>query len=55
MRHDEFKIGMEFYCGSKRWRCTDVGSRVIAAICIEAHEVVTYDTHQVISFCDCPF
>jgi hypothetical protein len=32
-----FKIGCEFYCGGKRWRCTDVGSRVIVAICLDDH------------------
>ena len=40
MTHDEFQIGVEFSCGGKRWRCTDVGSRVIVAICLEPHEVV---------------
>jgi hypothetical protein len=30
-RHDEFQIGLQFWCGSKRWRCTDVGTRVITA------------------------
>ena len=34
MRHDEFKIGLEFTTadGLSRWRCTDVGTRVIVAI-----------------------
>lgn len=40
MTHGEFRIGLEFWCGGKRWRCTDVGSRVIVAICLEPHEVV---------------
>ena len=37
MRHEEFKIGMEFTTagGLSRWRCTDVGTRVIVAIQIE--------------------
>jgi hypothetical protein len=39
MTHDEFEIGLEFWCGGKRWRCTDVGSRVIVGICLEPHEV----------------
>lgn len=34
---NEFSIGLEFWCGSKKWRCTDVGSRVIAAICVSDH------------------
>ena len=40
MMHDEFHVGLEFWCGGTRWRCTDVGSRVIVAISLEPHEVV---------------
>jgi hypothetical protein len=32
MDHSEFKIGAEFMTNSGRWRCTDVGTRTIAAI-----------------------
>jgi hypothetical protein len=32
VKHSEFKIGLEFTCGDSRWRCTDVGSRVVVAI-----------------------
>lgn len=32
MKHGDFKIGTEFYCGPQRWRCTDIGTRVIVAI-----------------------
>jgi len=39
MRHDEFRIGLEFWCGGRRWRCTDLGSRVVVAICLESHHV----------------
>jgi hypothetical protein len=41
MEHTEFRIGLEFWCGDQRWRCTDVGIRVIVAISLEPHEVVT--------------
>jgi hypothetical protein len=41
MRHDEFRIGLEFWCGGRRWRCTDLGSRVVVAICLEPHHVET--------------
>lgn len=34
---DRFPIGCEFRFGAKRWRCTDVGSRVITAICLDDH------------------
>jgi hypothetical protein len=39
MRHSEFHIGLEFWCGGRRWRCTDVGTRVVIALSLEPHEV----------------
>ena len=32
---------MEFWCGGRRWRCTDVGTRVVVGVCLEPHEVDT--------------
>lgn len=32
MTKDDFRIGMEFYTAAGKWRCTDVGTRVIVAI-----------------------
>ena len=32
VKHSKFKIGMEFMTGAGRWRCTDIGTRTIAAI-----------------------
>jgi hypothetical protein len=32
MRLDEFEIGKTFRCDGRLWRCTDVGTRVVAAI-----------------------
>lgn len=40
----QFHIGLEFWCDGKRWRCTDVGSRVVVAISLEPHEVVSLIT-----------
>ncbi len=40
MDHDDFSIGCEFVCADRRWRCTDIGTRVIVAICLEPREVV---------------
>lgn len=34
MKHSEFTIGCEFMCGGNKWRCTDIGTRTIAAILI---------------------
>ena len=41
MEHTEFAIGVDFSCGGKRWRCTDIGSRTVIAISLEPHEVVS--------------
>jgi hypothetical protein len=39
MQHSDFSIGLEFWCGIKRWRCTDTGTRVVVAISLEPREV----------------
>ena len=31
MQHREFKVGLEFSMYGARWRCTDVGTRIVAA------------------------
>ena len=43
MHYSQFHIGLDFWCGGKRWRCTDVGSRVIVAISLEPHEIVNLE------------
>ena len=35
MQHGEFRIGETFWCGGQRWRCTDIGTRTIVAICLD--------------------
>jgi hypothetical protein len=40
MDHEAFSVGLEFWCGDKRWRCTDVGTRVITAICLEPRDMI---------------
>jgi hypothetical protein len=35
MQFSEFIVDGEFWCGGKRWRCTDIGRRVIVAIPLE--------------------
>jgi len=32
---------MEFWCGGRRWCCTDVGTRTVVGICLEPREVVS--------------
>jgi hypothetical protein len=40
MNHSDFRIGMEFFTGGGKWRCTDIGTRVIVAISLEPQETV---------------
>ena len=40
MNYRDVSIGTEFWCGNKRWRCTDVGTRVVTAICLEPRDMV---------------
>jgi hypothetical protein len=43
VRHDECHIGLEFYTATKRWRCTDMGSRTIIAIALDAPDASWYN------------
>ncbi len=36
MKLKDFRIGLEFYMSESKWRCTDVGSRVVVAIKLNA-------------------
>lgn len=36
MRHDEFEIGARFKAGGRTFLCTDVGTRVVVAVPVEA-------------------
>ena len=40
MKHSDFRIGAEFFTPAGKWRCTDVGNRVIVAISLEPRETV---------------
>ena len=40
MKHSDFHIGTEFFTVAGKWRCTDVGTRVIVAISLEVREMV---------------
>jgi hypothetical protein len=39
MKHSDFQIGTEFFTETGRWRCTDVGTRVITAISLEPRQM----------------
>ena len=38
MKHSDFQIGCEFTTSVGRWRCTDIGTRVVVAIRIDLVE-----------------
>ncbi len=40
MKHSDFAIGTEFYTGSGKWRCTDIGTRVIVCMKIDPIEII---------------
>ncbi len=40
MKYSDFHIGTEFFTATGKWRCTDVGTRVIVAISLEPREIV---------------
>jgi antitoxin ParD1/3/4 len=42
IRPQDFRIGGVFRCDDRRWRCTDIGTRVIAAIRLDTLEVATF-------------
>jgi len=39
MNHSDFRVGTVFWTFGGQWRCTDVGTRVIVAIRIDAVEI----------------
>jgi hypothetical protein len=39
VKHNDFDIGLEFWCGDRQWRCTDIGRRTIIAIRIDGAEI----------------
>jgi hypothetical protein len=39
MKHGDFRIGGEFRCGGRQWRCTDIGTRTIIAILLDEVKV----------------
>jgi hypothetical protein len=44
MKHSDFSLGCEFVTATGRWRCTDVGTRTIAAIKLDMdHDPAWYD------------
>ena len=48
MKLSEFKIGETFWCSGKHYRCTDIGTRIVAAIRIDQVQIFQYEC----PFCD---
>jgi hypothetical protein len=42
MEHKEFFIGLDFEMSGKRYRCTDVGTRIITAIRLDKEDESWY-------------
>jgi hypothetical protein len=42
MTRDEFRIGTEFYTATGKWRCTDIGTRVVVAIQLDKEDPSWY-------------
>ena len=40
MDYSDFRIGLEFWCSGRQWRCTDIGTRTVIGICIDAPEII---------------
>jgi hypothetical protein len=43
MKHSDFSINLEFYTATGRWRCTDIGKRVIVAIQLDKSDDSWYN------------
>ncbi len=53
MEHREFHIGLEFYMGEVKWRCTDIGTRTICAIKLDKEDASWYNgpPYSVAEYC----
>ena len=43
MKYQDYKISEVFYTHAGKWRCTDIGSRVIIAIALEQKSEKNYN------------
>ena len=42
MKLNDFKIGLLFRCGGYEWRCTDIGTRTVAAIFMDRNKDLSW-------------
>lgn len=43
MRKEEFAIGLEFFTHTGKWRCTDIGTRIVTAIKLDQDDQSWYN------------
>jgi hypothetical protein len=43
MKHSDFTIGCEFHTATGKWRCTDIGTRIIVAIKLDQDDPRNYN------------
>ena len=43
MKYSDFQIGQEFWTATGPWRCTDIGTRTIAAIKLDQDDPALYN------------
>lgn len=41
IKPEHFKIGQIFWCAGNKWKCTDIGTRVIVAISLEPQTLIS--------------
>jgi hypothetical protein len=54
MRLSDFKIGMEFWMSGSRWRCTDIGTRLVIAIKLDMDDDPSWYSGPPYAVCECP-
>lgn len=42
MRQEDIAIGQDFYSDGNRWRCTDIGTRTVAAIRLDKEALTSF-------------
>jgi hypothetical protein len=54
MRLSDFHIGLEFWMSGSRWRCTDVGTRLVIAIKLDHDDDPSWYNGPPYAVCECP-
>jgi hypothetical protein len=54
MRLSDFQIGLEFWMSGSRWRCTDVGTRLVIAIKLDHDDDPSWYNGPPYAVCECP-